>query len=181
MSDEMINEKLEKETQETIDNEDMESTEDEDDIEEIEDEETKENSDYERLKDSFQRLQADFTNYKRRQENEKQEIYKYASESLITKLLSVKDNFDRALEDVNEEDPFVEGVKLIRDEFNNILESEGLEEIESDNEKFDANLHHAVFMEENEDVDSEHIIETFQKGYKLKDKVIRPAMVKVSK
>lgn len=181
MSDEMINEKLEKETQKTIDNEDMESTEVEDDIEEIEDEETKENSDYERLKDSFQRLQADFTNYKRRQENEKQEIYKYASESLITKLLSVKDNFDRALEDVNEEDPFVEGVKLIRDEFNNILESEGLEEIESDNEKFDANLHHAVFMEENEDVDSEHIIETFQKGYKLKDKVIRPAMVKVSK
>ncbi len=139
------------------------------------------NEQFEKLKDSFTRLQADFTNYKRRQEKEKSDIYKYASEGLVIKLLSVMDNFDRALKGADKEDTLTKGIVMIKSELENILTQEGVEEIVSDNEKFDANLHHAVFMEENDEVESEHIIETFQKGYKLKDKVIRPAMVKVSK
>ena len=158
---------------------------DEDIVEENSEEITKEteqvNEQFEKLKDSFTRLQADFTNYKRRQEKEKSDIYKYASEGLVVKLLSVMDNLDRALKDADEEDTLTKGIIMIRSELENILTQEGVEEIISDNEKFDANLHHAVFMEENDEVESEHIIETFQKGYKLKDKVIRPAMVKVSK
>ncbi|WP_282925908.1 nucleotide exchange factor GrpE [Helcococcus kunzii] len=137
-----------------------------------------------KLKDSLLRLQADFSNYKRRVEKEKADIHKYAAESIITKLLPVLDNFDRAFKEVQEEDKedaFTKGIELIRQDLDKILVQEGLEVIESDNQKFDANLHHAVFMEENDEVESEHIIETFQKGYKLKDKVIRPAMVKVSK
>lgn len=149
--------------------------------EEIQQEMDESNQQIEKLKDSFARLQADFTNYKRRQEKEKQDIYKYASEGLVVKLLSVMDNFDRALKDADEEDTLTKGIIMIRSELENILTQEGVEEIVSDNEKFDANLHHAVFMEENDEVESEYIIETFQKGYKLKDKVIRPAMVKVSK
>jgi len=144
----------------------------------------KSNDETARLKDSLLRLQADFTNYKRRVENEKADIYKYAAESVITKLLPVLDNFDRAFKEVQEEDKedaFTKGVELIRQDLDKILVQEGLEVIEADNQKFDANLHHAVFMEESKDVESEHIIETFQKGYKLKDKVIRPAMVKVAK
>ena len=137
-----------------------------------------------KLKDSLLRLQADFSNYKRRVEKEKADIHKYAAESIITKLLPVLDNFDRAFKEVQEEDKedaFTKGIELIRQDLDKILVQEGLEVIESDNQKFDANLHHAVFMEENDEVESEHIIETFQKGYKLKDKVIRPAMVKVSR
>lgn len=144
-------------------------------------ESNQENKEYEKIKDSYLRLQADFANYKRRQEKEKQDIYKFASEKLITKLLSVLDNFERALVGVEKEDKFVEGIKLVQKELEDILKSEGIEEIESDGKLFDANLHHAVFMEESDEVESEHIIETFQKGYKLKGKVIRPSMVKVSK
>lgn len=179
-TEEVANETLKEETEDVkenpevkAENEEVESSESETDIDE--------NS---RLKDSLLRLQADFTNYKRRVENEKADIYKYAAESVVTKLLPVLDNFDRAFKEVQEEDKedaFTKGIELIRQDLDKILVQEGLEVIESDNQKFDANLHHAVFMEENKEVESEHIIETFQKGYKLKDKVIRPAMVKVSK
>lgn len=179
-TEEVANETLKEKTEDVKENpevkeenEEVESSESETDIDE--------NS---RLKDSLLRLQADFTNYKRRVENEKADIYKYAAESVVTKLLPVLDNFDRAFKEVQEEDKedaFTKGIELIRQDLDKILVQEGLEVIESDNQKFDANLHHAVFMEENKEVESEHIIETFQKGYKLKDKVIRPAMVKVSK
>ena len=151
-------------------------TEDESEEEILED-----NSELQKLKDSYLRLQADFANYKRRNEKEKKDIYKYASEKLITKLLSVEDNLERALGQGQEEDPIVQGVMLVQKELMDILKSEGLTEIESDGQPFDANIHHAVFMEESDEFDSEHVIETFQKGYKLKDKVIRPAMVKVAK
>ncbi len=133
------------------------------------------------LKESLARLQADFINYKNRTEKEKSNIHKYANEGLIVKLLAVVDNFDRALASADADDSFVEGVVLIRDEFLQILENEGLKEIESDGAKFDPNFHHAVFIEENDEVESEHVIETFQKGYMIDEKVIRPAMVKVAK
>lgn len=137
--------------------------------------------DYEKLKNSFQRLQADFTNYKRRQENEKADIYKFSTEKLVLKVLPVLDNLERAINDIKEENTFTDGVKLIKNDLEKVLKDEGLEEIDSTNQKFDANLHHAVFMEDSDEVESEYIIETFQKGYKLNEKVIRPAMVKVAK
>lgn len=182
---ETVEKDLEKESEEVVEENQEEVLEDEFVEEDVEAEETEESNDENsKLKDSLLRLQADFTNYKRRVEKEKIDIYKYAAESVITKLLPVLDNFDRAFKEVQEEDKedaFTKGIELIKQDLDKILTQEGLEEIESDNQKFDANLHHAVFMEENDEVESEHIIETFQKGYKLKDKVIRPAMVKVSK
>ena len=132
------------------------------------------------MKDSYIRLQADFENFRRRTEREKSDIYKFSSEKLVGKLLSVLDNLDRALAESKEDDSFAQGVSLVRKEFLEILQDEGLEEIESDGAVFDANLHHAVFMEKSDEVESGSIIETFQKGYKLNGKVIRPAMVKVS-
>lgn len=131
--------------------------------------------------EKYQRLLADFNNYKRREEKSRAEFKSYASSSLIEKLLPVLDNFDRALKDCNEEDPFVQGIIMTRNEFWKILENEGLSEISSDNEEFDPNFHQAFMTEESDEVESNHIIETFQKGYKLKDRVIRPSMVKVSK
>ncbi|NLW53022.1 MAG: nucleotide exchange factor GrpE [Tissierellia bacterium] len=140
-----------------------------------------ENDESTKLRDTIARLQADFQNYRNRTEKEKSAIYKTANESLILKLLPVMDNLERAIASEKEHDAFYEGVKLIHQDMMKVLENEGLTKIESDGELFDPNLHHAVFMEESDSVESEHIIETFQVGYKLKDKIIRPAMVKVAK
>ena len=131
--------------------------------------------------EKYQRLMADFANYKQREEKSKADFKKFASSSLIEKLLPVLDNFDRALKDKDPEDPFVKGVIMTRDELLKTLKNEGLEEILSDGEKFDHNLHHAVMTEESDSVEQDYIIETFQKGYTLNGKILRPAMVKVSK
>ena len=172
-------ENLEEELQENKETENLENEE----VEE-EKEETKEQdeviSELDKVKDSYIRLQADFENFRRRTEREKADIYKFSSEKLVGKLLSVLDNLDRALAESKEDDSFAQGVSLVKKEFLEILQAEGLEEIESDGAVFDANLHHAVFMEKSDEVESGSIIETFQKGYKLNGKVIRPAMVKVS-
>ncbi len=132
-------------------------------------------------KDRYQRLLADFTNYKKREESQKEDFKKFASSSLIEKLLSVLDNLDRALDKADSEDPFVKGVMMTRDELIKILQNEGLEEIESDGVEFDHNFHQAVLAEESDTVESNYIIETFQKGYTLNGRVLRPAMVKVAK
>lgn len=131
--------------------------------------------------EKYQRLMADFANYKQREEKSKADFKKYASSSLVEKLLPVLDNFDRALKDKDPEDAFVKGVVMTRDELIKVLKNEGLEEILSDGEEFDHNLHHAVMTEESDTVEEDYIIETFQKGYTLNGRVLRPAMVKVSK
>ena len=175
-------ENLEEELQENKETENLENEEIKEETEEKE--ETKEQdeviSELDKVKDSYIRLQADFENFRRRTEREKADIYKFASEKLVGKLLSVLDNLDRALDESKEDDSFTQGVSLVRKEFLEILQAEGLEEIESDGAAFDANLHHAVLMEKSDEVESGLIIETFQKGYKLNGKVIRTAMVKVS-
>lgn len=132
-------------------------------------------------KEKYQRLLADFTNFKKREEKARSDFKKFASSNLIEELLPVLDNFDRALKDQDEEDSFVKGIMMTRDSFWKVLEKEGLEEIESDGVEFDPNFHHAFQTEENEDFKSNYIIETYQKGYKLNDRVIRPSMVKVAK
>lgn len=142
---------------------------------------TSETDEVNEYQERYQRLLADFENYKKREEASKADFKKFAQSSLIEKLLPVIDNLDRALEKADEDDAFVEGVIMTRKELMKILENEGLEEIESDGCEFDHNIHQAVLAEENDEVEENHIIETFQKGYKLNGRVLRPAMVKVSK
>lgn len=184
----MDNEKKHNENVEINDEEQLEEIEAEivgeneeisDSNEEIE-KEAKENEINE-YKDKYQRLLAEFSNYKKREEKSKIDFKKFASSKLIEELLPVLDNFDRALKDIDEEDSFVKGVIMIRDSLWKILEKEGLEEIESDNVEFNPNFHHAFQTEENENFKSNYIIETYQKGYTLHNKVIRPSMVKVAK
>ena len=138
------------------------------------------NDDDNEYKEKYQRLLADFTNFKKREEKARADFKKFASSNLIEELLPVLDNFDRALKDQDQEDSFVQGIIMTRDSLWKVLEKEGLEEIESDGVEFDPNFHHAFQTEENEDFKSNYIIETYQKGYKLNDRVIRPSMVKVS-
>lgn len=176
---------------ETIDLEDEVKIEDEGNkiIDDLEREEFIDNelaSEIELLKDandslssSLARLQADFLNYKKRIEKEKSTSVKLANEDLIMKLLPVIDDLERAYNHM-ESSEYSEGINIIINNFKEVLKKEGLEEIESDNKPFDHNFHQAILMEENEDVESGNIIETFQKGYVLNGKVIRPSMVKVS-
>lgn len=133
----------------------------------------------EELKTTVQRTQADFINYKRRTEEEREKIAVFANEKIIMELLSVLDNFDRALAHHGDtEQSFVEGVELIKKQIVDLLEKNGVKEIENDI-LFDPNFHYAVMQEEGEE--NGKILEVFQKGYLLGSKVIRPSMVKVSK
>ena len=142
--------------------------------------EKKLNSEIEELKNQLLRLQADFVNYKNRTEREKPNSIILANEGLILKLLPVLDNFNRAFTHVNIEDEAIKGFVMIKEQFESVLKSEMVEEIESDGAVFDPNLHNAVMTESKEGVKSGIVLETFEKGYKIKDKVIRPSMVKVS-
>ncbi|MFA5602508.1 MAG: nucleotide exchange factor GrpE [Bacilli bacterium] len=138
------------------------------------------------LEDKLLRNQAELINFKRRKEEEKLKIIKYSSQEIISKLLPIIDNFERAIamddEDKTDEvSKFLEGFILI---YNNILEifqSEEVIEIEALGLPFDPNVHQAVSVKEDKEKKSGTVLEVLQKGYKLKDKLIRPAMVIVNK
>ncbi len=143
-----------------------------------EENETKEKDDFET---KYLRLAADFQNFKKRTEKEKSDIFKSANTRLITELLPLIDDFDRAIEHAEEssKESFADGIELIIKRFAEILCKEGLEYIDVADAMFDPNLHHAVMMEES-DLESGKIIRELQKGYKVNGKVARPSMVVVS-
>jgi len=132
------------------------------------------------LTDSLQRLQAEFENYKKRVEKEKQDIIKHASQDLIIKLLPIIDSFEIALKNHKDKNKFLEGMKLIFSQFYSTLEGMGLKQLNPINEKFDPYMHE-VMMYEKSDKQDNTIIEVLQKGYILNDKVIRHAKVKIAK
>lgn len=137
--------------------------------------------------EALQRERASFINYRRRVEQEKAETYQHATAALIKKLLPVLDDFDRALSSIPDSErkgnKWIEGVELIDKKFHSIMEQEGVEAIEALGQPFDPNLHEAVAFEDNsgegDNVDT--VSEVFANGYKLHDRVIRPAIVKVTR
>ena len=137
------------------------------------------------LKDKNMRVTAEMVNTLRRKDEETSRIMKYSNESLILEILPVIDNFERALSlnsEVSEEvSNYQKGVSMIYNNLKNILEKFEVKEIEALNKDFDPSYHQAVMQEEKEGVNPNIVIEVMQKGYTYKDKVIRPAMVKVSK
>lgn len=130
----------------------------------------------------LKRVQADFDNFRRRTIQEREEAVKYCSLRLATNLLPVLDNFERALRASGEDlHNFKEGVELIYRQFKDVLEKEGIKPMDSVGGEFDPNLHEAVMQEPSAEHSDNTVIEEFQKGYVLADRVIRPAMVKVAK
>ena len=125
-----------------------------------------------------QRLQADFDNFRKRTQRENEEFKTFATAGLISELLTIEDDLDRALDSAKEENDFVIGVRGIRQNLMKILESKGLTEIPTDG-KFDPNCHEALCVEES-DTDGD-IAEVFQKGYRLGNKVLRYSKVKVTR
>ncbi|MER2262570.1 MAG: nucleotide exchange factor GrpE [Psychrobacillus sp.] len=133
--------------------------------------------------DRLVRLRADFENYKRRVQKDKEADYKYRAQSLLNDLLPVLDNLERALavEATTEEAiSLTKGVDMVYRSLVAAVEKEGLESVESEGKPFDPNLHHAVMQENDETQDSGIVLQELQKGYKLKDRILRPAMVKVN-
>ncbi|HLR54657.1 MAG TPA: nucleotide exchange factor GrpE [Pseudogracilibacillus sp.] len=135
------------------------------------------------LKDKMLRAQAEFDNYKRRTEKERAAERKYKSQDLALELLPVLDNFERALdaETTENNQSFYDGVKMVYNQLQQALKTEEVEPMTVVDEEFDPNLHHAVMQVEEEDKPSNTVVEELQKGYMIKDRVIRPAMVKVNK
>ena len=136
------------------------------------------------LKDKNMRVTAEMINTVRRKEEEASRLLKYSNESLILEILPIIDNFERALSiNTNSEDVvnYQKGMEMIYTGLINILNKYEVKEIEALNKEFDPSFHQAVMTEEKEGTNSNIVIEVMQKGYTYKDKVIRPAMVKVSK
>ena len=130
---------------------------------------------------NWQRAQADFINYKRRSEQERAEVVNYANSTLILNLLPALDDLERALASVPEElaeSRWVDGIRHIYRKLQAVLEAQGVSVIEAEGKDFDPNFHEAVMAVEGEEG---KVIEETQKGYKLRNRVIRPTKVKVGK
>lgn len=137
----------------------------------------------EELYQKLLRVQAEYDNYKKRTVKEREAALKYQSQDLIQELLPALDNFERALqvEKTEATASIIDGISMVYKQIKDALASQGAEEITAVGEEFDPNVHHAVMQIEAEDKPSNIVVEELQKGYKLKDRVIRPAMVKVNK
>ena len=135
---------------------------------------------YDELYNKYLLTLAEYDNYKKRTQKEKDELYAYAVADTVGKLLPVVDNLERAVDTAEEKSPFVEGVKMILKQLFEIFEKMDISEIEAVDKEFDPNLHNAVMHVEDESAAQNIVVEQFMKGYKHKDKVIRHSMVKVA-
>ena len=135
-----------------------------------------------KLKNDYARAYADTENMRKRLTTEAEQTKKYRIQSFAKEVLPVLDNLERALQtEVSEADiGFKKGVQMTYDQLLNALKNEGIEIIDCLNKPFDPNFHQAIMQEKKEGVESGIVIEVLQKGYLLKDRILRPAMVKVS-
>ncbi len=135
--------------------------------------------------EKFLRAYADLENYKKRAEKEKVDNFRYATEELIRDLLPFVDNLERAVEHASSEtdnnpQALIEGVELTLKDLIKVLEKHGLQPIESVGKPFDPNLHEAMMQVENEEYEPQTVVEEFQKGYLIRDRLLRPARVSVA-
>lgn len=136
--------------------------------------------------DRLLRTTADFDNFKKRAAREKQDAIKYANESLVAKIIPVLDNFEMALAATQSSSAeglksLQDGVAMIHSQLKNVLTEAGLEEIDATGKPFDPNLHEAVSQQESKDVPEGHVLQQLRKGYKLRERLLRPATVIVAK
>ena len=136
--------------------------------------------------DKYVRLNADFDNFKKRAARERQEAIRYANEGLLERLIPIIDNFEMALQAANNAqtgsaDALKQGVNMIATQLKSALNEAGLEEIDANGQPFNPNFHEAVSQQESKDVPEGHVLQQLRKGYKLRDRLIRPATVIVAK
>ena len=133
------------------------------------------------LKSHIQRLQADFDNFRKQNDKQKQELIRYANEGLIVKFIDVYEDMERALENSTNEEEIRECLELIYSKMKNTLEKEGVKEIPAVGEKFDPFKHEALLTVDSPDHENNEIVDELMKGYTLKDKVIKYSKVRVCK
>ncbi|MEW6162026.1 MAG: nucleotide exchange factor GrpE [Nitrospirota bacterium] len=135
------------------------------------------------LNDKYLRLYAEFENYKKRVNKDREELVKYGNESLLYELLPVIDNLEMALKHAsnNVSGGLVQGVELTLKELQRTMEKYGVTPIEATGRPFDPLVHHAMTLVEREDIEEKIVVEEFRKGYMFRDKVLRPSLVAVSK
>ncbi len=149
--------------------------------EEVKEEESLEDK-YNKLNESYLRILADFDNYKKRAAKDREAMIIYSTSKFAEGLFPIIDNFKRALESEDDkESGFYAGVNMIFTQLSELLKSEGIETIEAVDTVFDPNKHNAVAVDKVEDKEDNIVLEVFQDGYVYKEKVLRPAMVKVNK
>ena len=147
------------------------------------DKESKLQEEYDKLNQQYIRLAADFDNYRKRQEQERENLIKFGAESVLKKMLEVLDNFERgekALESVEDCEKVKESFNLVHKQVIETLAKLGLEEINAIGEEFDPNFHEAVMQTPTSEHPEHTIINELQKGYKMGDKVLRPTLVNVA-
>ena len=137
-------------------------------------------SECEQMKDQLLRARADFDNYRKRMLREMEQIRQTASAKLICALLPALDNLERALAHATAEEGFVEGVGMVYKQFQETLSTEGLEPIPALHETFDPNVHDALATVPSENVEAGRIVEEYERGYRLREAVLRPSRVIVS-
>ncbi|MBC5638789.1 nucleotide exchange factor GrpE [Ornithinibacillus sp. BX22] len=179
-----LDEQVEKEDQ-TADSEvtiEEEGIEPDSEATELEAELAKVQQEKEELYQRLLRTQAEFDNYKKRSIKEREAERKYKAQDLVTELLPAIDNFERALQvettDANKN--LLDGISMVYRQLVDALKSQGVEPIEAIGKEFDPNIHQAVMQVEEEGFEPNTVVEELQKGYMMKDRVIRPAMVKVN-
>ena len=133
------------------------------------------------LKSHIQRLQADFDNFRKQNDKQRQDLINYANEGLIVKFLDVYEDMERALENSTNEEELREGLELIYSKMKTTLEKEGVEEIPAVGEKFDPFKHEALLTVDSPDHENNEIVDELMKGYTLKEKVIKYSKVRVCK
>lgn len=147
------------------------------------DELNKQKEAYEKLNNQYLRLAADFDNYRKRQESEREALIKYGMEQALKKMIEVADNFTRAekaMEKIEDCEKAKESFSVLHKQFKDSLDKLGLEEIKAEGETFDPNIHEAVMQVPTDEHPEDTVIQEMQKGYKYGEKVLRPAMVSVS-
>jgi molecular chaperone GrpE len=140
-------------------------------------------ADLDRFRDLALRSQADFENYKKRAAREKEEATKYANSSLLERLLAIIDNFELGLaaaKEQGENSPIYSGMVLVQKQLNDLLAENGLQPIEAEGKTFDPNLHEAIAREPNDQLPEGIVLRQARRGYRLKDRLLRPAKVVVS-
>ncbi len=139
-------------------------------------------SDLERFRDLALRSQADFDNFRKRATREKEDAIKYANAAFLEKLIPIIDNFELGLSAAqNEKSSVVQGMTMVAKQLQDFLQENGVQSIQADGLPFDPNLHEAISHEENGEIPEGHVIRQARRGYKLKERLLRPANVIVSK
>ena len=172
--------KEEKEEKEKMENNEVEKTNKEENKKENKEKEMVPKEDYDALDDHFKRILAEFENFKKRSQKERETLYNSILSDVVEVILPVLDNLENAVKVETKDEEYKKGIELVLKQFNDVLKSKGVEEIEALGQTFDPELHEAVRSIQDDEKGEKEVVEVYRKGYKIGSKVIRHSMVAVA-